>query len=67
MPRQGVVVEGVKGGKKAPQQAEIHKKVLKNEWFQFPSPFGLKIAKNYIFCKVLSKYTPKMLFEEYSN
>jgi hypothetical protein len=68
MPGQGVVVEGVKGGKKSPQQAVIHKKGAENKWFQFPALFGLKFAKNAIFCsKVPKGYAPKMLFEKYIN
>jgi hypothetical protein len=43
VPGQGVVVEGVEGGNKAPTQAEIHKNGAKNG--QFPALFDLKITE----------------------
>ncbi len=44
MPGQGVVVEGVKGGKYAHMQREIYKNGAKNG--QFPALFDLKITEN---------------------
>jgi hypothetical protein len=47
VPGQGVVVEGVKGGKYAPMPAKIHKKGTKNR--RFPILIELKIVENAVF------------------
>jgi hypothetical protein len=45
VPGQGVVVEGVIGGKKAPTPAKIHKNGVKKTG-QFPALFDLKLEQD---------------------
>jgi hypothetical protein len=66
VPRHGVVVEGIKGGKLATMLAEMHKNSAQNG--RFPTLFGLNILKTPFFAqKYLIRYTPKTFFEEKIN
>jgi hypothetical protein len=66
VPVQGVVVEGVKGGKQAPKPAEIHKKWAKNGWF--PALFGLTITKTpFSTQKYFIRYMSRHLLNPYGE
>ncbi len=67
VPGQGVVVEGVKLGKKALMPAEIPEKGAPKIG-GFPALSDLKIAETPFFTqKYLLRYTPTIFFEEYIN
>jgi hypothetical protein len=66
VPRQGVVVEGVKGVKCAPMLAKMYENGEKTSGFAHF--FAYKSLKTPFFAqKYEARYTPEMFFEEYIN